>query len=71
MRTSIRIAPHTQEISIYVLLLKERFETVGQHSILHPERIVGQFPNDAYLTESAPTTGNAMCRRTTNEGVDT
>jgi hypothetical protein len=29
------------KISIYVLYAKERFETARQHSILHPERIVG------------------------------
>jgi hypothetical protein len=29
------------KISIYAPYAKERFETAGQHSILHPERIVG------------------------------
>jgi hypothetical protein len=29
------------KISIYAPYAKERFETARQHSILHPERIVG------------------------------
>jgi hypothetical protein len=29
------------KISIYALYAKERFETVRQHSILHPKRVVG------------------------------
>jgi hypothetical protein len=34
------------KISMYAPYAKERFETARQHSILHPERIVGKhFPN--------------------------
>jgi hypothetical protein len=29
------------KVSIYAPYAKERLETAGQHSILHPERIVG------------------------------
>ena len=35
----LRVAP--MKISIYAPYTKERFETARQHSILHPERIVG------------------------------
>src|SRR5207237_8446861 len=38
-RCELRLA--RMKISIYAPYAKERFETARQHSILHPERIVG------------------------------
>src|SRR2546425_12049611 len=35
------LRPARMKISIYAPYAKERFETARQHSILHPERIVG------------------------------
>jgi len=49
------------KISIYAPYAKERFETARQHSILHPERIVGNsYPWDFLLRVHAKTSDDAL-----------
>jgi hypothetical protein len=51
------------KISIYAPTIKERFETGRQHSILHPERIVGNpevIPRDVGRERALPPQSNSV-----------
>jgi len=49
------------KISIYAAYAKERFETARQHSILHPERMVG---NTEAIPSSLRVSFDSMNERT-------
>jgi hypothetical protein len=51
------------KISIYAPYAKERFETARQHSILHPERIVGNpgvIPRNVGEERALPPQSNSL-----------
>jgi hypothetical protein len=62
-RCALRLA--RIKISIYAPSAKERFETVREHSVLHPERIVGQpYARVIFKSQSVPVSLRTLLRST-------